>query len=171
MTTVGFSYFLCCTTHADSSRHLRFRSHPNPEVRISRQERNARQLTVQSIAFLRVVKFSQGRHNRLEPHPASTFVLMAQKTYPVLCQYPKYVAWYNGTDQRVKEIKRTERTWYSMSFSACSLSSSLDSLKNLEEQMCRTTSLQRNKKMAMPCFIYRWVTKLGERRGLTWQIL
>jgi len=152
-------------------RHLTFRPHPNPEVRLGKQEGNAHQLTVQSIAFLRVVKFGQGRHNRLEPHPASAFVLTATETHAVPSQYPKYVAWYNGTDQRVKEIKRTERSWYSMSFSACSLSSSLDSLKNLEEQMCRTASLQRNNKMAMPCFIYRWVTKLGERRGLTWQIL
>jgi hypothetical protein len=50
-------------------------------------------------------------------------------------------------DQRVKEIRGANDTWYSMNFLACSLSSSLDSLKEPEEQICKTTSLRENVKL------------------------
>ena len=60
--------------------------------------------TIQSITFLVVVVL---------PHLPSTSVLMDT---------------HKHMNQRVKELNDT---WYSMSFSACTLSSSLDSLKNL----------------------------------------
>jgi len=47
-------------------------------------------------------------------------------------------------DQRVKEIRGANDTWYSMSFLACSLSSSLDSLKNLRNKYAKPHHYREN---------------------------
>lgn len=85
-------------------------------------------LTIQSISFLSMIKLRERHQYWLQLHFTSSFVLMIRNKENLENQLMN--VWCTKTITKNHESWQLN-TWYSINFSACSLSSSLDSLKNL----------------------------------------
>lgn len=67
--------------------------------------------------------------DRVECHSSSSFVLYTYINHIYIFNINHYSFQHLEEEEKNKE----RETWYSINFSACSLSSSLDSLKNLNQ--------------------------------------